>query len=127
MRSRSEAADLIAAGRVTVNEQVVLSRASLVSGADVLAIGPGPRFVGRGGYKLHAALSAFAISAAGKECLDIGSSTGGFTDCLLQEGARGVVAVDVGRDQLAAELRQDPRVREMEGVDIRSLSPADVG
>ena len=127
VRSRSEATDLIAAGRVTVNQQVTLSRTVLVSADDVLDVIPGPRFVGRGGYKLHAALNAFGISVAGKECLDIGASTGGFTDCLLQGGAKTVVAVDVGHDQLAPELRQDPRVREMQGVDIRSLFPESIG
>ena len=127
VRSRSEAADLIAAGRVTVNEQVTLSRARLVSEDDALDVSAGPRFVGRGGYKLYAALNAFGIVVAGKDCLDIGASTGGFTDCLLQAGARSVVAVDVGGDQLAAELRSDPRVRALEGIDIRSIGASDVG
>ena len=127
VRSRSEAADLIAAGRVTVNQQVTLSRARSVSADDALEVSPGPRFVGRGGYKLHAALNTFGIAVAGKDCLDIGASTGGFTDCLLQAGARSVVAVDVGEDQLAAELRSDPRVRDFEGCDIRSITAPDVG
>jgi 23S rRNA (cytidine1920-2'-O)/16S rRNA (cytidine1409-2'-O)-methyltransferase len=97
-----------------------------VSSSDILEVDPGPRFVGRGGYKLGAALAAFGISVVGKACLDVGSSTGGFTDCLLQEGATAVVAVDVGRDQLAAELRHDPRVREMPATDIRSLTASDI-
>ncbi len=118
---------MIAAGRVTVNRQVTRSRATMVSGDDALEVSGGPRFVGRAGYKLSAALSAFGISVTGKDCLDIGSSTGGFTDCLLQEGAKSVVAVDVGHEQLAVGLRRDPRVREMAGTDIRSLSPADIG
>jgi 23S rRNA (cytidine1920-2'-O)/16S rRNA (cytidine1409-2'-O)-methyltransferase len=118
---------LIAAGRVTVNKKIATSRATPVSPDDTLEVDAGPRFVGRGGYKLCAALSAFEISVVGKVCLDVGSSTGGFTDCLLQEGASGVVAVDVGRDQLAAELRHDPRVREMQATDIRSLGAADIG
>lgn len=105
----------------------MLARSGLVSVEDALEVSPGPRFVGRGGYKLHAALSAFGIAVAGKACLDIGASTGGFTDCLLQAGARSVVAVDVGHDQLAAELRSDPRVRDLQGSDIRSRSASDVG
>ena len=118
---------MIAAGRVTVNKKIATSRATPVSPDDTLEVDAGPRFVGRGGYKLCAALSAFEISVVGKVCLDVGSSTGGFTDCLLQEGASGVVAVDVGHDQLAAELRHDPRVREMQTTDIRSLAAADIG
>jgi 23S rRNA (cytidine1920-2'-O)/16S rRNA (cytidine1409-2'-O)-methyltransferase len=82
--------------------------------------------VGRGGYKLHAALEAFGIDVAGKDCLDIGASTGGFTDGLLQAGARSVVAVDVGHDQLADKLRSDPRVRDLEGTDIRSITASDL-
>jgi 23S rRNA (cytidine1920-2'-O)/16S rRNA (cytidine1409-2'-O)-methyltransferase len=118
---------LIAAGRVTVNEKIATSRATLVSPDDTLKVDAGPRFVGRGGYKLRAALSEFEISVVGKFCLDVGSSTGGFTDCLLQEGASSVVAVDVGREQLVAELRHDPRVRVMQETDIRSLAAADIG
>jgi 23S rRNA (cytidine1920-2'-O)/16S rRNA (cytidine1409-2'-O)-methyltransferase len=117
---------LIAAGRIKVNKKVATSRSALVSSSDTLEVDPGPRFVGRGGYKLGAALAAFGISVVGKACLDVGSSTGGFTDCLLQEGASTVVAVDVGRDQLADELRHDPRVREMQATDIRSLTAADI-
>lgn len=83
--------------------------------------------MGRGGYKLHGALIAFGISVVGKDCLDIGASTGGFTDCLLQAGARSVVTVDVGHDQLAAELASDPRVRDLQGVDIRSLTASELG
>ena len=104
-----------------------VSRAGLVSSEDVLEVRPGPRFVGRGGYKLYAALSAFGIEVAGKHCLDIGASTGGFTDCLLQAGARSVVAVDVGHEQLAAELRSDPRVRDFEGLDVRALTASELG
>jgi 23S rRNA (cytidine1920-2'-O)/16S rRNA (cytidine1409-2'-O)-methyltransferase len=83
--------------------------------------------VGRGGYKLHAALGTFGIDVAGKDCLDIGASTGGFTDCLLQAGARSVVAVDVGHDQLAPELRSDRRVRVFEGSDLRALTASELG
>ena len=118
---------MIAAGRVTINQRVSVSRAGFVSAEDVLEVRPGPRFVGRGGYKLHAALRTFGIDAADKDCLDIGASTGGFTDCLLQAGARSVVAVDVGHDQLAAELRSDPRVRDFEGSDVRALTASELG
>lgn len=104
-----------------------VSRAVLVSAEDVLEVRPGPRFVGRGGYKLHAALGIFGIDVADKDCLDIGASTGGFTDCLLQAGARSVVAVDVGHEQLAAELRSDPRVRDFEGSDVRALTASELG
>jgi len=86
-----------------------------------------PRFVGRGGIKLAEALHHFAIDVAGKVCLDIGSSTGGFTDALLQAGAGRVHAVDVGAGQLAWKLRTDPRVVVHEGINARALSFADIG
>jgi 23S rRNA (cytidine1920-2'-O)/16S rRNA (cytidine1409-2'-O)-methyltransferase len=89
--------------------------------------GPKPRFVGRGGDKLDAALGEFGIDVTGLRCLDIGSSTGGFTDCLLQCGAAEVVAVDVGRGQLDWSLRNDSRVTVMEQTDVRDLTPAMVG
>lgn len=82
---------------------------------------PPARFVGRGGWKLEAALTAFALDVAGREVLDAGASTGGFTDCLLQSGASRVVAVDVGRGQLHERLRADPRVVSMERTDIRDV------
>jgi len=90
-------------------------------------LGPGLRFVGRGGLKLEGALDAFAIEVTGYRCLDIGSSTGGFTDCLLQRGASAVVAVDVGTGQLDWTLRNDPRVGVMERTDVRDLDPASMG
>ena len=79
------------------------------------------KYVSRGGLKLEAALDAFAIDPAGRECLDLGASTGGFTDCLLQRGARSVIAVDVGRAQLHMKLRDDARVTLLEGVNARAL------
>ena len=90
-------------------------------------VGPPPRFVSRGGEKLDAALERFGIDVAGRTALDAGSSTGGFTDCLLQRGAARVVAVDVGRGQLDLRLRRDPRVVVMERTNVRHLSPATLG
>ncbi len=86
-----------------------------------------PRFVGRGGLKLDAALDHFQIDVAGRLCLDVGSSTGGFTDCLLQRGARHVYAVDVGAGQLDWKLRGDPRVTVREGINARYLRFEDIG
>jgi 23S rRNA (cytidine1920-2'-O)/16S rRNA (cytidine1409-2'-O)-methyltransferase len=85
------------------------------------------RYVGRGGHKLEGALTGFAIDPTGMACLDLGSSTGGFTDCLLQHWASHVTAVDVGRGQLAWSLRQDPRVEVREGINARYLSSSDFG
>ena len=89
----------------------------------VLVTEPRP-FVSRGGPKLAAALDAFAIDPAGRDCLDAGASTGGFTDCLLQRGAGHVIALDVGAGQLAWELRTDPRVTVLERTNVRELVPA---
>jgi 23S rRNA (cytidine1920-2'-O)/16S rRNA (cytidine1409-2'-O)-methyltransferase len=100
----------------------------LVAPADPLqVVGPPPRFVGRGGEKLAAALERFDLDVRDRRCLDAGSSTGGFTDALLQHGAAGVVAVDVGTHQLHERLRRDPRVDSREQTDIRSTGPDDVG
>ena len=90
-------------------------------------LGPPPRFVGRGGEKLAAALERFGVDPAGRRCVDAGSSTGGFTDALLQAGASSVVAVDVGRHQLHERLRADPRVESREQTDIRSVTVASLG
>ena len=90
-------------------------------------LGPPARFVGRGGEKLAGALETFPVDVAGRRCLDAGSSTGGFTDALLQAGAASVVAVDVGRHQLHERLRADPRVDSREQTDIRSVTPEVVG
>src|SRR6185369_3349850 len=86
---------------------------------------PTARYVGRGGLKLEAALREFQIDVAGWTCLDVGASTGGFTDCLLQNGARRVVAIDVGHNQIDWRLRNDPRVEVREGVNARYLRPED--
>ena len=89
-----------------------------------MLVGPAPRYVSRGGEKLDAALTRFAVPVAGRRALDAGASTGGFTDCLLQRGATRVYAVDVGRGQLDASLRADPRVTVLERVNARTLSEA---
>ena len=88
--------------------------------------GRGSPYVSRGGEKLAGALSAFDLAVEGLVCLDLGASTGGFTDCLLQRGAAKVYAVDVGHGQLAWKLRQDPRVKVMEGINARYLKPGDL-
>jgi 23S rRNA (cytidine1920-2'-O)/16S rRNA (cytidine1409-2'-O)-methyltransferase len=93
----------------------------------VVVRGDGPRFVGRGGEKLAAALDRFAVPVDGSRALDAGASTGGFTDCLLQYGARCVVAVDVGYGQLHERLRADPRVESVERTNVRDLVPGDLG
>ncbi len=92
----------------------------------VVVQGPPPRYVSRGGVKLEAALERFAVDVVGKRALDAGASTGGFTDCLLQHGAAGVVAVDVGHGQLDARLRVDPRVTVLERTHVRTLDTAGV-
>jgi 23S rRNA (cytidine1920-2'-O)/16S rRNA (cytidine1409-2'-O)-methyltransferase len=122
--SRAAARDLVATHRVMVNGAVADKAARLVDPADSVEIaGTPPRFVGRGGEKLAGALSAFAVDPRGWVCLDVGSSTGGFTDCLLQAGAARVVAVDVGRGQLHERLRADDRVEVHEQTDIRRFDP----
>ena len=101
--------------------------ARLVSPAEAIVVAAaGSAFVGRGGHKLAAALTTFAVEVAGRRALDAGASTGGFTDCLLQHGARQVVAVDVGRAQLHERLATDPRVRVLDRTNIRTLRPAGV-
>ena len=87
----------------------------------------GPRFVSRGGYKLEAGLDRFGIDASGARVVDVGSSTGGFTDCLLQRGADRVVAIDVGRHQLHEKLRADPRVQVLEQTDVRAVDMGEIG
>jgi 23S rRNA (cytidine1920-2'-O)/16S rRNA (cytidine1409-2'-O)-methyltransferase len=126
--SRTAAAALIGARRVLVSGAFAEKGARLVAADDpVEVIGPLPPHVGRGGDKLAGAIDEFAIDPTGRWCLDAGSSTGGFTDCLLQRGARGVVAVDVGRGQLHPKLRDDDRVDVREQTDIRSIEPHSLG
>ena len=111
-----------------VNGAVADKPARLVAAGDALELrGDAPRFVSRGGEKLDAALDAFAIDVTGLRCLDAGASTGGFTDCLLQRGAREVVAVDVGYGQLHERLRADERVEVRERVNVRSIDADAIG
>jgi 23S rRNA (cytidine1920-2'-O)/16S rRNA (cytidine1409-2'-O)-methyltransferase len=126
--SRTHAQADIAAGRVTVGGAPADKAARLVApGEPIEVLGPGPRFVGRGGEKLDAALTRFAVVVDGRRALDLGASTGGFTDCLLQRGASEVVAVDVGYGQLHERLRADDRVVVRERTNVRDLQPGDVG
>ena len=121
--SRNRAQTLISEGHVTVNGSICMKASQKVTPEDTIAVTEELPFVGRGGYKLRFALAEFQIRLDGLNCLDIGASTGGFTDCMLQHGAAHVLAVDVGHDQLAPELRTDPRVTVMEGTDLRTLAP----
>lgn len=122
-QSRERAKRLILAGQVRVNGQPAAKPSQPVGPDDHLEVLAPERFVSRGGYKLAHALEHFQLSVAGLTALDVGASTGGFTDCLLQAGAARVYAVDVGRGQLAWKLRRDPRVVVMEGVNARHLRP----
>ncbi len=125
-RSRAEAHALVAAGQVTVSGRVAAKRSLLVSADDILEVsGARCPYVSRAGWKLEAALDTFAISVTQCIALDIGASTGGFSDCLLQRGAARVDAVDVGHGQLAPSLASEPRLFYREGVNARGLSPAD--
>jgi 23S rRNA (cytidine1920-2'-O)/16S rRNA (cytidine1409-2'-O)-methyltransferase len=117
--SRERAQALILAGAVRVDGEVADRAAGPVSDAAAITIAQGPRFVSRGGDKLAAALDDLGIDVAGKVVLDVGSSTGGFTDCVLQRGAVRVYAIDVGRGQLDWKLRTDTRVVAREGVNAR--------
>src|SRR5579871_2184714 len=126
VESREKARALILAGQVLVNGQKS-DKAGLKVAADArVELLESPRYVGRGGLKLEAALDHFKIPVTGKICLDIGSSTGGFTDCLLQRGAARVYAIDVGTGQLDWKLRNDPRVIVQEQVNARYLTQTDV-
>ncbi|HKE27781.1 MAG TPA: TlyA family RNA methyltransferase [Bryobacteraceae bacterium] len=125
--SREKAQALIMAGEVLVNGQKAAKPGQPVEADCSVELTAHPPYVSRGGFKLAAALSHFAIDVAGLVCLDIGASTGGFTDVLLQSGAARVHAVDVGAGQLAWKLRGDPRVRLHEGVNARELSFEEVG
>lgn len=122
--SRERARALIMAGRVLVNEQVVDKVGTRVDAATEIRLkGDDIPYVSRGGLKLAEALQTFTLDVAGRTAIDVGASTGGFTDCLLQKGAARVFAVDVGYGQLAWQLREDDRVVNLERTNIRTLQP----
>jgi len=124
--SREKAQRLIMAGHVRVDSQPSGKAGQLLpEDAQIEVLGQ-EKYVGRGGLKLEGALAEFVVNPAGRVCLDVGASTGGFTDCLLQAGATRVYAIDVGHNQIDWRLRQDPRVVVREGVNARHLGPEDV-
>jgi len=126
--SRERAQAMILAGKVLVDEQKVeKAGANVGAEAKLRLLGEDLKYVSRGGVKLEAALERWEIKVEGRLCLDVGASTGGFTDCLLQRGARRVIAVDTGYGQMNARLRSDPRVRLLERTNARYLKPEDVG
>ncbi|MGN6254185.1 MAG: TlyA family RNA methyltransferase [Solirubrobacterales bacterium] len=126
--SRSAAAGAVRAGEVRVGRDgpVALRPSQLVEPDANLVVDAGPRYVSRGGVKLDNALGALGIDVGGRDCLDVGASTGGFTDCLLQRGAARVVAADVAYGQLDVRLREDPRVHVIERLNARELAPEDL-
>jgi 23S rRNA (cytidine1920-2'-O)/16S rRNA (cytidine1409-2'-O)-methyltransferase len=124
--SRERAKRSILAGQVRVNSQLAHKPSDTVAPADEIALVAGEKFVSRGGYKLEHALDFFHLDVTGLIAIDIGASTGGFTDCLLQRGAQKVFAVDVGQGQLAWKLRQDKRVIVMEKTNARYLKPGQI-
>ena len=125
---RTAAREMIGAGRVTVDGAPATKASRMVSaGEAVVVAGPPQRFVSRGGRKLEAALAGFGLDPDGMRAIDVGSSTGGFTDCLLQHGAASVVALDVGRGQLHQRLRVDLRVDVHERTNVRGIDGASVG
>lgn len=128
VESREKAKAVIMTGNVFVNEQRE-DKAGQKFPVDVYIEirGKKLKFVSRGGYKLEKALQVFPITLTGLTCMDVGASTGGFTDCMLQNGAKFVYSIDVGTNQLAWKLRQDERVRSMEKTNIRYVTPEDVG
>lgn len=117
--SRSKAQAMIMAGQVRVNDQVMLKPATGIQSNSVLTVDSGPRFVSRGGEKLEAALETFEINVSGLTCADVGASTGGFTDCMLQRGADKVYAIDVGKGILHWKMRNHPKVVVMEKTNAR--------
>jgi 23S rRNA (cytidine1920-2'-O)/16S rRNA (cytidine1409-2'-O)-methyltransferase len=126
--SRSAAAGAVRAGEVRVGTDgpVALRPSQLVEPEAEFVLEARPRFVSRGGIKLENALDALGIDVTGRDCLDVGASTGGFTDCMLQRGAARVAAVDVAYGQIDARLRKDPRVSVIERLNARALGPADL-
>jgi len=125
--SREQAKRLVLAGHVRSGDRIIDKPSAKIDLEAPLDLKEKPRFVGRGGLKLEAALDAFGIDPAGWICFDVGASTGGFTDCLLQRGAVRVHAVDVGTNQLVWKLRNDPRVIVKEQFNARHMRPEDIG
>lgn len=125
--SRHKAQDRILRGLVLVNGATAIKAGQWVTDADLLSLTEAERYVSRGGEKLEGALQHFKINVKGKNCLDVGSSTGGFTDCLLQHGAAHVTAIDVGQGQLAEKLRNHPQVTWHEKVNAREMTPEQWG
>lgn len=120
-KSRTVASKLIIEGKVLVNDKILTKNSTLVADDCIIIVTEQPRYVSRGGLKLEKALSEFKVSPKGLIALDIGSSTGGFTDCLLQNGARKVYAIDVGTNQLDPKLKNHPQVVSLEKTDIRNI------
>ena len=126
--SRARALALVLAGKVLVNGQKLeKAGASVDVQSEILVLGEDLKYVSRGGVKLERALDHWRIDVEGRVCMDVGASTGGFTDCLLQRGALRVIAVDTGHGQIAFELRQDPRVRLLERTNARYLTCDQIG
>jgi len=126
--TRARAQALVLAGKVYVGEQRIdKAGALLADDAAIMLRAEDHPYVSRGGVKLAGALDTFGVDASGKRCIDLGASTGGFTDCLLQRGAVSVAAVDVGYGQLAHKLRTDPRVLVLERTNAKTLEPSQVG
>jgi 23S rRNA (cytidine1920-2'-O)/16S rRNA (cytidine1409-2'-O)-methyltransferase len=124
--SREKGKRLILAGDVLVNDEPITKAGQLVPEDAEIRIKAQPKFVSRGGFKMEGALEHFGINVTGLTCLDVGASTGGFTDCLLQRGASKVYAFDVGTNQLVWKLRSDPRVVSRENYNVRHLNKEDV-
>src|SRR5438270_7015312 len=126
--SRERAQALIIAGKILVDEQKIEKPGAQVESDSVVRLlGEDLRYVSRGGLKLEKALEHWRIDVSAKTCIDVGASTGGFTDCLLQHGAARVIAIDTGRGQINAELRKDSRVRLLEQTNARYLTPGQLG
>src|SRR3954453_20445976 len=126
--SRERAQALIIAGKILVDEQKVEKPGAQVESDSVVRLlGEDLRYVSRGGLKLEKALEHWQIDVAGKPCIDVGASTGGFTDCLLQHGAARVIAIDTGRGQIDAKLRNDSRVQLLENTNARYLTVEQLG
>ncbi len=127
IRSRSRAQRIIEAGQVKVDGRIMTRPGHPIDSEADIEILKIEHYVSRGGEKLEAALEQFRIDPKGLVCLDVGASTGGFTDCLLQHGAKKVYAIDVGHDRMHAKIRRDPRVIAREGINARYLEPQDIG